>query len=120
MFSLYCVVFLGISYIGIRFFENNNVKSVTVFVCINVLALRVSSENDPQTPPGKPQSGLDFYYYGGIYRDVTLTITNKVYISDALEANKIARGGVFVTYPKVNKDKAEVKIKTHVVNQSTY
>ncbi|KAF2336666.1 DUF4982 domain-containing protein [Flavobacterium nitrogenifigens] len=84
----------------------------------NVLAVRVSSENDPLTPPGKPQSGLDFYYYGGIYRNVDLIVTNKLYISDALEANKIAGGGLFITYPKVSNDKAEVTIKTHVVNQT--
>jgi hypothetical protein len=84
----------------------------------NVLAVRVSSENDPKTPPGKPQSGMDFYYYGGIYRDVTLTITNPLYISDALEANKIAGGGLFITYPKVNNQQAQINIKTHVVNQS--
>ena len=28
----------------------------------NVLALRVSAEYDPLTPPGKPQDRLDFYY----------------------------------------------------------
>ena len=61
---------------------------------------------------------MDFYYYGGIYRDVTLSITNKLYISDALEANKIAGGGLFVTYPKVSSQKAEINIKTHVVNQT--
>ncbi len=82
----------------------------------NVLAVRVSSENDPKTPPGKPQSGLDFYYYGGIYRDVSLIITNKLYISDALEVNKIAGGGLFVTFPKVSNKQAEIDIKTHVVN----
>lgn len=84
----------------------------------NTLAVRVSSENDPQTPPGKPQAGMDFYYYGGIYRDVTLTITNPLYISDALEANKIAGGGLFITYPKVSEQQAQVSIKTHVVNES--
>ncbi|MFH6989429.1 glycoside hydrolase family 2 TIM barrel-domain containing protein [Flavobacterium collinsii] len=84
----------------------------------NILAVRVSSENDSLTPPGKPQSGLDFYYYGGIYRNVTLTISNRLYISDALEANKIAGGGLFITYPKVSNDKAEISIKTHIVNQT--
>ena len=84
----------------------------------NVLAVRVSSLDDPLTPPGRPQSKLDFYYYGGIYRNVSLTITNTLYISDPLEANKIAGGGLFVTFPKVSKAAAEIQIKTHVVNQS--
>jgi len=82
----------------------------------NVLALRVVNTNDPLTPPGKELERLDFNYYGGIYRDVSLLITRKLYISDPLEANKIAGGGLFITYPKVQKQKAEVNIRTHLVN----
>ena len=48
----------------------------------NVLAVRVSAEPDPLTPPGKPQDKMDFYYYSGIYRDVRMVITDKVYITD--------------------------------------
>jgi len=84
----------------------------------NVLAVRVSNQDDPQTPPGKPLAKLDFNYYGGIYRDVKLVITNKIYISDPLEANKIAGGGIFITYPKVDKKFAKINVKTHIVNQS--
>ncbi|WP_185955178.1 glycoside hydrolase family 2 TIM barrel-domain containing protein [Solitalea koreensis] len=83
----------------------------------NVLAVRVSNMDDPFTPPGKAQAKLDFNYYGGIYRDVTLVISNKLYISDPLETDKIAGGGVFVTFPKVEKQRAEVNIKTHIVNR---
>lgn len=82
----------------------------------NVLALRVVNTNDPLTPPGKELDRLDFNYYGGIYRNVSLIMTNKLYISDPLEANKIAGGGLFITYPKVQKEKAEINIKTHLVN----
>ena len=84
----------------------------------NVLAVRVSSLDDPLTPPGRPQSKLDFYYYGGIYRNVSLVITNTLFISDPLEAKKVAGGGLFVTFPKVNNKEAEVQIKTQVVNQT--
>lgn len=82
----------------------------------NVLALRVTNTDDPLTPPGKEQSRLDFYYYGGIYRDVKLVVTNKTYISDPLEVNKIAGGGLFISFPQVSKQEAKVNIKTHVVN----
>ena len=37
--------------------------------------------------PGKPQEGLDFSYFGGIYRDVYLISTGPVYITDPNEAN---------------------------------
>ena len=32
----------------------------------NVLALRVSKVDNPETPPGKPEASLDFHYWGGI------------------------------------------------------
>ncbi len=84
----------------------------------NVLAVKVSSFDNPDTPPGKPLANLDFQHYGGIYRDVTLRITNKLHISDALQAGKTASGGVFVTYPSVSSSSATVNVKTHVVNEN--
>jgi len=84
----------------------------------NVLALRVSNMDDPFTPPGKMQDKMDFLYYGGIYRDVTLLVSNKIHISDPLEAQKIAGGGLFITFPEVSKHKAAITIKTHIINQS--
>jgi len=85
----------------------------------NVLAVRVSNLDDPLTPPGKAQAKMDFSYFGGIYRDVSLLFTNKIHISDPLEAAKIAGGGLFVTFPKVAKHEAEINIKTHVVNRNS-
>ena len=82
----------------------------------NVLAVRVSSYDSPDTPPGKPLDRLDFHYYGGIYRDVTMRITDKLYISDALQANKTESGGVFVRFEDVSKAEATIQVKTHVVN----
>ncbi|MDR6571114.1 glycoside hydrolase family 2 TIM barrel-domain containing protein [Chitinophaga ginsengisegetis] len=82
----------------------------------NVLAVRVSNKDNPQIPPGKPQSKLDFNYFGGIYRNVSMVVTEKVFISHPLEANKVAGGGVFITYPAVSSDAAAVAIKTNIVN----
>ena len=84
----------------------------------NVLAVRVSAEYDALTPPGKPQDKMDFYYYSGIYRDVTMLVTDKVFITDALEEDIVAGGGQFVTFPKVSKEQAITQVKTHVRNQS--
>lgn len=84
----------------------------------NVLAVRVSSIDDPLTPPGKPQTKMDFNYYGGIYRNVKLRVTNKLYISSPLQVDKVAGGGVFITYSKVSKKSATVYVKTHVINET--
>lgn len=82
----------------------------------NLLAVKVTNTDNPQIPPGKPQSKLDFNYFGGIYRNVSLIVTEKIFISHPLEANKIAGGGVFITYPTANKNTASVNIKTNIVN----
>lgn len=84
----------------------------------NVLAVRVSNVDNLDTPPGRVENNLDFHYYGGIYRDVSLRITEPLYISDTLQANREAGGGVFVTYPQVSEEEAEVLVKTDVVNET--
>lgn len=82
----------------------------------NILAVRVSAEYDPLTPPGKPQDKMDFYYYSGIYRDVSMVITDKVYITDPLQEDIIAGGGQFVTFPEVTKERAKTHLSTHIRN----
>lgn len=84
----------------------------------NVLAVRVTNTDNAQIPPGKPQANLDFNYFGGIYRNVTLLVTEKIFISHPLEANKVAGGGVFITYPASNNNTASAHIKTNLVNAS--
>lgn len=103
------------AYMGFAVDITNKVK----FNGDNVLALKVSNLNDPLTPPGKPMSGLDFNYYGGIYRNVHLQVINKLYISDPLDVDKVAGGGLFVTFPEVSEKKSTVHIQTHVVNDYT-
>lgn len=82
----------------------------------NVLAVRVSAGYDPLTPPGKPQDRMDFYYYSGIYRDVKMVITDKIYITDPLQEDKVAGGGQFVTFPEVTGEQARTHLSTHIRN----
>ncbi|WP_206156129.1 glycoside hydrolase family 2 protein [Chitinophaga fulva] len=82
----------------------------------NVLAVRVSNADNPQTPPGKKMSTLDFNYYGGIYRNVSLVITHQLYIPDEVEANKIAGGGIFTMSRNVSAHAADILVNTQVMN----
>lgn len=84
----------------------------------NVLAVKVFSYDNPDTPPGKPLTNLDFHYFGGIYRDVKMRMTNNLHISDALQTDQTASGGIFVTFPEVTNLSATVNVKTHVVNKN--
>lgn len=84
-----------------------------------VLAVMTDNSNDKNYPPGKPQYTLDFAYHGGIYRDVWLIGKSDVSITDALEANKVAGGGVFVHFDQISENKAQVFVDTEVKNSGT-
>ena len=84
----------------------------------NLLLVRLDNSDNPEVPPGKPQNTLDFTYFGGLYRDVRLEVADPLHITDEVLANKIAGGGILVTYPQVSAEKAVVKIQTDIANDS--
>ena len=84
-----------------------------------VVAIKADNSDDKTYPPGKKQAQLDFAYHGGIYRDVWLIAKNKVSITDALEENKVAGGGIFVHYANISEKSAEVFVNTEVRNSDT-
>lgn len=85
----------------------------------NEILVRLENRDNPLIPPGKPVSSLDFCYYGGLYRGVTLFIKEDLHITHPILANKIAGGGVFVTYPQVSRNEAIVEIKTDIRNNGS-
>ena len=84
-----------------------------------VVAICADNSDDKTYPPGKKQMTLDFAYHGGIYRDVWLIAKNKVAITDALEENKVAGGGIFVHYANISEKSAEVFVETEVRNNDS-
>ncbi|WP_405750911.1 discoidin domain-containing protein [Streptomyces sp. NBC_01411] len=117
-----CEVYLN----GVRLAENHggylgfgvDIGQCALFDRDNVLAVRVSNADDPLTPPGKPRDELGFLTYGGIYRDVTLRVTDQVRITDPLQEDRVAGGGVFVTCLAASADSARLEVKTHIRNDS--
>lgn len=83
----------------------------------NIVKVKLNNFDNPVTGP-KTLKTLDFNTYGGIYRNVWLISKNHLHITDPIFSNKIASGGIFVSYPKVNKKQATINIKTHVINQN--
>ena len=84
-----------------------------------VIAIKADNSDDKTYPPGKTQLTLDFAYHGGIYRDVWLIAKNKVAITDAVEEDKVAGGGIFVHYANISDKSAEVFVNTEVRNNDT-
>ena len=84
-----------------------------------VIAIKADNSDDKTYPPGKKQMTLDFAYHGGIYRDVWLIAKNKVAMTDAVEENKVAGGGIFVHYANISEKSAEVFVNTEVRNSDS-
>ena len=84
-----------------------------------VVAICADNSDDKSYPPGKKQMTLDFAYHGGIYRDVWLVAKNKVAITDAVEENRVAAGGIFVHYANISRKSAEVFVNTEVRNSDS-
>lgn len=89
------------------------------FEAENLLSVCADNSDDSSFLPGKPQQALDFAYFGGVYRDCFLIAHDRVYITDANYEDEIAGGGVFIHYPYVSEDRAEIGVKMHLRNEST-
>ena len=83
-----------------------------------LIAVKADNSDDKTYPPGKKQAALDFCYHGGMYRDVWLIGKSPVAITDAVEANKVAGGGVFLHYDNISDESADVFVDVEVGNTS--
>ena len=81
----------------------------------HVLAVRLDNRDNAITGP-KPLAILDFNMYGGLYRHVHLIVKDRLHITDPILADEPASGGVFVDFPEVSRERALVRVRTHVRN----
>ncbi|GAA3617439.1 glycoside hydrolase family 2 TIM barrel-domain containing protein [Flavivirga amylovorans] len=82
----------------------------------NVIAVWADNSDDATYPPGKPQKGLDMTYFGGIYRDVWLVATNKIYVTNPMEVDKVAGGGIFTSIESLSDKEVVVNVKVDIQN----
>lgn len=82
----------------------------------NEILVRVDNRENPSIPPGKPLSELDFLYYSGIYRNVSLYVCDKLHITSAPEADTLLGGGVITGFRDVSEDAATVIVSVLVSN----
>jgi len=83
----------------------------------NTIKVKVNNEDNPNFLPGKPLKDLDFNYYGGIYRNVYLITTSKLHITDAVNANKTASGGIYANFNNISKTEASGTVQVHLKNE---
>ncbi|GAB2771052.1 glycoside hydrolase family 2 TIM barrel-domain containing protein [Salinimicrobium soli] len=85
---------------------------------LNTITVRVRNLDNSTIPPGKPLEGLDFNFYGGIYRNVQLIKTGTVFITDPVHAAEVNSGGLLVHFDSISEANAEGFVKTHFQNDS--
>lgn len=84
-----------------------------------LVAVCVDNSDDKSFPPGKRQYTLDFAYHGGIYRDVWMIAKSLVSITDAIDSQTVAGGGVFVHYDEISEKSAHVYVDTEIQNDAS-
>ena len=82
----------------------------------NCLLVRLNNEDNATVPPGKPLKGLDFNYYGGLYRPARLITSELLHIADAGQAGHPAGGGLLVHYENVSAESATLHLQTELQN----
>jgi len=81
----------------------------------NVLAIAVNNrQKDEFKIP--PMVAGNFDVYGGIYRDVTLVLKDKLYIP--MQGSASHEGGTFITTPGVSEKESVVRVQTWVKNDN--
>ncbi len=84
----------------------------------NCILIELDNRDNPLVPPGKPLAEMDFNYYSGIYRDVTLLIKDRIHFSDPVAADRVAGGGLLISHTNVSPDSAEVNIQADLENEN--
>lgn len=74
----------------------------------NTIAIRVNNASNPSIPP----LSADYTFFGGIYRGISLQISNLSCISNS----KYASSGVEVATSQVSEKEAQIEVKTTVNN----
>ena len=83
----------------------------------NCVRLEVDNRPSEDMPPGKPVDGMDFCYHSGLYRDASITVYDRIHITDELAVQIPAGGGVFVRTASVEGGTAHLVATCHVLNE---
>lgn len=81
----------------------------------NCVALRLDNRDNPDLGP-KPIADLDFYSYGGLYRDAELRTVGPLHFTDADQSDSTSLSGVLVTFPQADSREALVVVRTQFAN----
>lgn len=82
----------------------------------NEIMIKLDNRENPHIPPGKPLSELDFLWYSGLYRNVSLYVTDKLHITSPAEYQSTLGGGIITGVRDVSRESATLTLSVHVSN----
>ncbi|HOC05341.1 MAG TPA: glycoside hydrolase family 2 TIM barrel-domain containing protein, partial [Bacteroidales bacterium] len=82
----------------------------------NEIMVKLDNRENPHIPPGKPLGELDFLWYSGLYRNVSLYVTDKLHITAPPEYQSTLGGGIITGVRDVSRESATLTLSVHVSN----
>ncbi|MBE0679057.1 MAG: DUF4982 domain-containing protein [Bacteroidales bacterium] len=82
----------------------------------NEILVRLDNRENPAIPPGKPLSELDFLWYSGLYRNVSLYVTDRLHITSPPEVQSVLGGGIVTGARDISQETATVTVSVHITN----
>ena len=82
----------------------------------NEILVKLDNRENQHIPPGKPLNELDFLWYSGLYRNVSIFITDKLHITAPPEYHSTLGGGILTGVRDVSRESATLTLSVHVSN----
>ena len=82
----------------------------------NEILVRLDNRENPRIPPGKPLDQLDFLWYSGLYRNVSLYVTDRLHITAPPESHSVYGGGIMTGARDISREAATITVSVEVRN----
>lgn len=82
----------------------------------NEILVRLDNRENPAIPPGKPLNELDFLWYSGLYRNVSLFVTDRLHITSPSQSKAPLGGGIIIGVREVSRESATLTVSAHMSN----
>jgi len=82
----------------------------------NEILVRLDNRENLRITPGKPLDDRDFLWYSGLYRNVSLFVTDRLHITSPVESQGPLGGGIITGTPEVSSESATLSLSVHIRN----
>ncbi len=82
----------------------------------NEILVRLDNRANPHIPPGQPAAELDYLWYSGLYRNVSLYVTDRLHITSPSEYHAVHGGGIMIGMRDVSDESATLTLSVHIAN----